>query len=112
MDLTIERVMTLHDSGKSLSSTTSGLASASQVVSGTVLPTAPRGEDLTAPTPQRPRVAVRLVSRLPFTVKGPPRVVAEAQWKRLLAKERKKAKRRGLRPSDVDRAIEAFRYPK
>jgi len=83
---------------------TAGLSSASQLLNVTGLPAASSGMDLTA-TPEplrlRPRFALRTTSRS---------VVSETIWRQLANTERKKAKKRGFKPADVTKAVEANRY--
>ncbi len=90
---------------------TSGLGSASQLVNGTVVPVAAGEANLTAMSASRV-IRVRLMPgrSKPVLMKARPRLMSEASWKRLAAQERRKARKRGLNPSDIEKAIEASRY--
>lgn len=83
---------------------TAGLSSASQLVNVTNIPAVPGGLNLTS-TPGPVRLRVRIV---PTTLRQP--VASETTWRRLAITERKKAKRRGFKPSDVTEAVAARRY--
>ncbi len=80
---------------------TSGLGSASQVISLTSLPLVSGRTNTTAVMP-RQLVRVRLVAGIQNkpAMKEPPRLRAEARWKRLATQERKKVRARGSRPSE------------
>ena len=89
---------------------TSGLGSANQLITLTSVQVVSSGMNTTA-SPRRlmgVRVAVGVQNRP--SMKQPPRLMAEAKWKRLATAERKKVRARGFRPSDVDLAVTASRY--
>jgi len=83
---------------------TAGLSSANQLVTVTSIPIASGGMDRTA-GPESVVVAVRRASepRKSF-------VASETTWKQLAIRERKRARRRGFKPSDVVKAVAAGRY--
>jgi hypothetical protein len=92
------------DSPKREIAGTAGLSSANQLVTVTSIPIASGRMDLTA-RPEPFVVGVRRVSepRKSF-------VTSETMWKQLAIRERKTAKRRGFKPSDVVKAVAASRY--
>ena len=83
---------------------TAGLSSASQLFNLTGLPAASGAMNLTA-TPDAFRVRLRIGPKL---ANAP--VASEATWQRLASVERKKAKKKGSKPSDVTKAVAASRY--
>lgn len=94
-------------------STTSGLASPTQIVEGTAVPVA--SADINTTAVNAP-ILVEIVvpdqrqarSLRGIKVTSP----SEASWKRLAGAERKRAAKRGSRPRDVEKAIEFERYGK
>jgi hypothetical protein len=94
-------------------STTSGLGSPTQVVSGTAVPIA-RAE--TNSSAVNAPVFVEIVvpeveqNRALQVLRSP--AEPELSWKRMAALERKRVARRRLKAEDVERAIETERYGK
>jgi ClpP class serine protease len=88
---------------------TSGLGSASQLVSGTGLRVAIVGSS-TAVTPRGPRLLLRATPSVRLITKPPGKVIAEHQWQRLAARERRRARKAGVQESDADQAIASLRY--
>lgn len=105
--------MTIEDSQRSINIGTSGYGSVIQIINGTGLSVAGVGISETSATKQR-CFTLRVRPKLPVQIKiNPPSfTAAEAGWKYLASRERKRAKKRGLKPSDVDRAIAVARYGK
>ena len=83
---------------------TAGLSSADQLVTVTSVPGAAGEMNLTA----GPKPLVLTLRVGPERTKSV--TAAEAAWRQLAKTERKRVKKRGLKPSDVVKAVAASRY--
>lgn len=94
------------------SSSSAGIASPSQFFMGTSSGAVVLDNGLTS-APRPWKVELEIVFPLldvPHVQAPEPTFKLERKWRRMAATERKKASKRGLRPSDVEKEIGALRY--
>lgn len=94
------------------SSSSAGIASPSQFFTGTSAGTVVLDNGLTpAPRPWKVELEIVLPRLDVPQVRTPEAAVKlERRWRRMAVTERKKAGKRGLKPSDVEKEIGALRY--